>query len=176
MKKFSLIAIAALVALASFGADVVRYGGGNVAVNSANGSASITNGLYAYSIAGGATATNLELLNPGSYYQNSDLIVTIQAQATAATTTNAVFTFSATGSNISVTNSATTGASGSAAPRGTFLTVTLPLNGTTAVTTNIVLSPATAPAFANGLNVYLESIQMGTGTASLTNYTVTAVQ
>ena len=176
MKKIvSIIALASL-ALASFGADIVRYSGGNIAINSANGSAAVTNGLYATSVAAATTATNLVMVNPGSFYQDRDIILTLTAQATAASTTNAVFVFTASGNNISVTNSATTGAAGSATPRGTFLTVTLPLNGTTAVTTNVILSPATTPAFANGLNVYCESIAMGVGTASLTNYSVTAVQ
>ena len=176
MKKIVSIVAVSVVALASFGADTLRYSAGNIAINSANGSAAVTNGLYATSIAAATTVTNLVLVNPGSYYQNSDVILTLTAQATSATTTNAVFVFSATGSNISVTNSATTGANGSATPRGTFLTVTLPLNGTTAVSTNVVLSAASTPAFATGLNVYCESISMGVGTASLTNYSVTAVQ
>lgn len=174
MKKFAILAVS-LLASAVFAADTVRVGGINAPVNSSSGSSVTTNGVYALSIAGSSIVTNLVLLNPGSYYADRDICLQFQAQATGATTTNAVFVLSSTVQSISITNGAN-GTAGSSSPRGTFLTVTLPLNGTTPVTTNIVLSPSSSPAFANGLNVYLESIQMGTSAQALTNYSVTVSQ
>ena len=177
MKKLtSIIGLLAIVS-AAFGADVVRYGTGNVVVNSANSSATVvTNGLYPNSVAAVTTATNLVLLNPGSFYADRDISLQFTAAATAASTTNAVFVLTATTANIAITNNAANGWAQSASPRSTYLTVTLPLNGTTAVCTNIVLSPASTPAFANGVNLYLETVAMGAGTASLTNYSITVAQ
>jgi hypothetical protein len=186
MKKIISILTLCVLTTALFAADTVRYGTGSAIINSQSTWVTntavglVTNGFYPPYIVGTNTCTNLVLLNPGGSLPGADKDIVIQftAAATAATTTNVVFTLTATvGNPISITNAPATGWNGSAAPRGVFSTQTLALNGTTPVTTNVVFSPAVAPYFANGLNLYLETIQMGVAaTACLTNYSVTVVQ
>jgi hypothetical protein len=148
------------------------------AVNSTSGGTNTvtqpTNGLYTASITNG-TESNIVLLNPGAPNTDQDTVIQLTAQANAATTSNAVFVISSSALPITITNSASTGAAQSANPRGTFTTYTLVLNGTTAVTTNIVLSHYSTPAVGRGLNLYLESIQNTSLTALLTNYSVAVV-
>ena len=148
------------------------------AVNSTSGGTNTvtqpTNGLYTASITNG-TESNIILLNPGAPNTDQDTVIQLTAQANAATTSNAVFVISSSALPITITNSASTGAAQSANTRGTFATYTLVLNGTTAVTTNIVLSHYSTPAVGRGLNLYLESIQNTSLTALLTNYSVAVV-
>jgi len=155
-------------------------------VNSALGgtqyTTAATNGLYGQSIQSVAassalvvTETNLVPLTPGGMI-DKDCVIQFTAAATAATgaTNTIVWNLSASVLPVTITNSIY-GQNASANPRGTLESVTLVLNGTTAVSTNITLSPALLPAVANGENLYLESIGVVAG-ATATNYSVAVVQ
>lgn len=147
-------------------------------VNSANGQNTFsypTNGLYGTYISANVIVTNIV---PLKNYPTDTTSLQITASATASTTTNLVVQiYSATapvslsintnqGSNPGcVTNSATT-------PLAYFDTITLPLNGTTPVCTNREYTIASTPPKARGLNLYVYTIQMGAGTASVTNYSI----
>jgi hypothetical protein len=178
-----LLAFVMLMGMAASAATVIGVNGivGNpsYAVISTSGTTNSTsqptNGLYTAGIAGNTIETNVLFLNAGGT-QDGDVIVQFIASATAASTTNVVFVLSSSVQPLYITNNPTTGANGSASPRQTYATVTMALNGTALVTTNVVFSKFSTPPLANGLNLYLESIQNGAGTASLTNYSVLSVQ
>lgn len=175
----ALFLICALLTLATNAATVIGVPSGGKIVNSGSGSTTgvATNGLYPTAIAAATTITNLVLLNPGSFQSDGTLILQFTASGTTASTTNtAVFALSASASTIAITNSTALGVAGSASPRATFPSVTLTLNGTTPVTTNVVYSANAAPYYANGLNIYLESIAGNTGSSAITNYSVVPVQ
>jgi hypothetical protein len=183
MKNKFIITLAAMAcAISLHAATAIGVAGtpgvASYAVNSAVGNASTataTNGVYSSSIAGATTESNIIQINPGSNPHGS-LVLQLTASATAASTSNAVFVITSSALPIAITNAATSGVAGSASPRGTFATYTLVLNGTTPVTTNIVLTGSSTPSVANGLNLYLESIQNTHATALLTNYSVVVVQ
>ena len=149
------------------------------AVNSANGTTNstslATNGLYSAGIAASTTETNLVLINPGSS-PNSRLVLQLTSAGMTASTSNTLtFVISASALPVTITNSTTTGANYSATTRGTFASYALALNGTTSVTTNIVLSHYSSPAVGKGLNLYLESVAVNAGSSSATNYSVVVV-
>jgi hypothetical protein len=139
-----------------------------------NSTSLATNGLYTAGLAASTTETNLLIVNPGGQ-ADGDIIIQFTAAATASSTTNVTFVLSDSVIPVTITNNPAIGLNQAALTRGTFTTVTMALNGTTPVTTNIVYSKFSTPAIANGLNIYLESIQMGAGTAALTNYSVVSV-
>ena len=184
MKNKFLIGITALASAISLHAATSigvlgTPGAAGYAVYSASGQTNnttlATNGLYTAGIASNTTETNLVLLTPGAM-PDGDVVIQFTAAATGSTTTNVVFVLTSSVLPISITNNSAIG-NNSANPRGTFNTYTLALNGTTTVTTNVVLSKATTPTVANGLSLYLESIQMGVASGVLlTNYSVAVVQ
>ena len=192
-KAAALIMMTAMLlfGMTSKAATVVGVGGSagvpSYAVNSQIGSqigtSIATNGLYTGSIVSPVAATavsvvetNLIQVNPG-VQPDGDVILQLGAQATAATGATNTITWTFTGSvlPVTITNSTTLGNNGSANPRGTLASYTLALNGTTPVTTNIVLSKFSTPAIANGLAIYCESIGVVAG-ATATNYYVAVVQ
>ena len=141
-----------------------------------------TNGLYSAGLVSAVAATavvvtetNLVQLNPG-LTPDKDIVIQFGASALAATgaTNTIAFNLSASVLPVTITNSIY-GQNASANPRSTLGTYTLAFNGTTPVTTNIVLSPASTPAIANGESIFLESIGVVAG-ATATNYYVAVVQ
>lgn len=135
-----------------------------------------TNGQYSLLIYTNTVETNLWLLSSG----NSGNVITfaLTGQGTTATVTNMAVVLTTTASPVSVTNStggATIGALGSAAPRATFATVNLALNGTTAVTSNITYTISSTPAFNGKLSVYVESVGNNSTAGSLTNWSIVPV-
>lgn len=154
----------------------------NSAAGSTNSTTLATNGLYSAGLtgpvatSGSTTETNLILINPG-LQPDGDIILQLSAASTIATgaTNTITWTFSDTVLPATITNSIPLGNNASGQTRGTFASYTLALNGTSTVTTNIVLSKFSTPAIANGLNIYLESVAAFAGTTA-TNYSVSVVQ
>jgi hypothetical protein len=185
MKNKFIITLAAMAcAISLHAATAIGVAGtpgvASYAVNSANGTTNstslATNGLYSAGIAASTTETNLVLINPGSS-PNSRLVLQLTSAGMTASTSNTLtFVISASALPVTITNSTTTGANYSATTRGTFASYALALNGTTSVTTNIVLNASSTPAIANGLNLYMETIAVsGAGANVATNYSVVVV-
>jgi hypothetical protein len=160
----------------------VTAGNGQLVVNSAAGlnSADLaTNGAFPLSITSTTVCTNLVVLNQNG--RGNFLAIQITASANTASTTNAIFVLTSSVIPQSPTNNAIgagqCGVPLSTTKRGQFCQITLPLNGTTASTTNVLYSPATTPAFNGAMNVYLETITPGaTASMVLTNYSVAVGQ
>jgi len=149
----------------------------NSALGTTNSSTLATNGLYTAGLAASTTETNLVSLTPGAM-PDGDVVIQLTATGVSAASTNgsAVFILTDSVLPVSITNNATTFVNQSAATRGTFGTYSLALNGTATVTTNIVFSKASTPPVANGLGLYLESVQNSSSSGAITNYSVVVVQ
>jgi hypothetical protein len=181
-KAAALLIACLLIGLSANAATVIGViGAANLAgyvVNSASGGTNTslaTNGLYSSSIAAATTETNLVCITPGGF-NDMDMVVQLTANGTSASTTNTVaFLITSSALPVVITNSTALGNGQSGSPRGTFATYTLALNGTTAVTTNIVLSHYSSPAVGKGLNLYLESVAVNAGSSSATNYSIAVV-
>ena len=179
-----ILALFGAVALCSVAAtNIGVVGAPNVAayvVNSVSGATNYTttatNGVYPAAISGNTTVTNLVQVNPG-VQPDGDIVIQLTAAATSASTTNVTFQLSDSVLPIYITNNPSVGYNQATLPRSLLTNLVLVLNGTTPVTTNIVLSKFSPTPIANGLSIYLESITMGAAaTAQLTNYSVVVVQ
>jgi hypothetical protein len=186
MKNKFIITLAAMAcAISLHAATAIGVAGtpgvASYAVNSANGTTNsstlATNGLYTAGLAASTTETNLISITPGNIV-DGDLVLQLTATGVTAASTNGSAVFVITGSvlPITITNNATTFVNQSSTVRGTFATVSLALNGTATVTTNIVYSKSSTPAVANGLSLYLESVQNSSSSGALTNYSAVVVQ
>jgi hypothetical protein len=143
-----------------------------------------TNGLYTAAIQGGNSTvweTNLVPLTFAA--AGNELLLNIQAQASSASFCTNMYVLISTAPkgrvrSSDITNSATLGQAGSSKQRSTYWwTNTIALNGTTMVSTNILLSPFTTnPAYANDMDVFVEQIgYLGTNGTYITNFSVTPV-
>ena len=185
-KAAALLIACLLISLAASAATTVGITGTQglygYAVSSSSSTStngvSATNGLYGAFISAATTETNLIQLTPGSL-PDGDVVIQFTGQGSSSSVTNVQFVISSSLLPITITNNPTLGLNQTANPRGVFATITLALSGTTPATTNVVFSKFSTPPVANGLSLYLESINNnngGSGTGTLTNYSVVVVQ
>jgi len=181
--KYIGLALVAGLALLATAAGYYSGSAPQPAVNSAAGGTATltqaTNGLYTAAISGASSAITWEtnLVKLTTAVQGNELAIAVTAQGSTATGCTNFYVLLSTvpkGTIVNITNSAALGQASSAAQRSTYWwTNTIALNGTSVVSTNILLTPYSTPAYSGDLDVYVEQIgYLGTNTTYVTNYTI----
>lgn len=137
-----------------------------------------TNGLYPCYIPGQTTVSNYVLINGGAISGNNLAVtITTQTGGTGSLTNGQAMLYTALAPVVLWTNSVGDLYPSTNTPLTYLTTITFPVTNGIAMSTNLILSPATTPVWNGALRLYVGSLAFnGATTASLTNFSIYTTQ